>query len=73
MKLNKRPLDTYKESQQRNFKFITVGKLELYSPKKQNLKIVSNKSDNKYKFPPINNQIKRKSNFLNKIEDFDFT
>lgn len=65
-----------KEYQQRNFKFITLNKLETYCPKKQILKIVSNKVDNKYKFPPINHrnsQFMRKSNCTSKLDDFEMS
>ena len=74
MKIKKLPGGVYNEIPQRNFKFITLGKLELYSPKQQTTKNMINKVDNKYKFPPINNNnshLMRKANNTSKVDDFN--
>ena len=51
---NSNSSDDRNENLLKNFKFITLDKIELYCPKKIVKKILNQKNCNKYKFPPIN-------------------
>ena len=76
MKIKKFSLNKENEINHKNFKFITLSKIEMYAPKDLTKKTVLKKNDNKYKFPAINvnnTHFSKRINHSGKLEELEKT
>lgn len=77
MKIKKIPINKENDLPPKNFKFITLNKIEMYSPKASTFKkFAVKKNDNRYKFPAVNTSktnFSKRANLNGKIEEMNTT